>query len=139
MTAGWSRRASSPGVHPLLFAAFPVVFVWSHNLDQGVTLSQGLTALVAAMTFSVVVFCLLRLFLKDWSRSAVAASVIVILFLTLGRIGALLGVSGRPLEVFLVAELLVLSLVAILAVRKIRPPETLTRTLNLISLVLVIL
>ena len=64
---------------------------------------------------------------------------IVILFPTLGRIGALLGVSGRPLEVFLVAELLVLSLVAILAVRKIRPPETLTRTLNLIGLVLVIL
>jgi hypothetical protein len=139
MTAGWSRRASSPGFHPLLFASFPVVFVWSHNLDQGVTLSQGLTALAAAMSFSVVVLCLLRLFLKDWSRSAVAASVIVILFLTLGRVGALLGVSGGPLEVFLVAELLILSLVAIVVVRMIRPPETLTRTLNLISLVLVIL
>ena len=139
MTAGWSRRASSPGVHPLLFASFPVVFVWSHNLDQGVTLLQGLTALAAAMSFSVVVFCLLRLFLKDWSRSAVAASVIVILFLTLGRIGALSGVSGGPLEVFLVAELLILSVVAIVAVRKNRPPEALTRTLNLISLVLVIL
>jgi hypothetical protein len=139
MKAGWSHRASSPGVHPLLFASFPVVFVWSHNLDQGVTLLQGFTALAAAISLSVVVFCLLRLFLKDWSRSAVAASVIVILFLTLGRIGALLGVSGGPLEVFLVAELLILSLVAIVAVRKIRPPEALTRTLNLISLVLVIL
>ena len=139
MITGWSRRASSPGVHPLLFASFPVVFVWAHNLDQGVTLLQGLTALAAAMSFSVVVFCLLRLFLKDWSRSAVAASVIVILFLTLGRIGALLGVRGGPLEVFLVVELLILSLVAIEAVRKIRPPEVLTRTLNLISIVLVTL
>jgi len=139
MKAEWSRRASSPGVHPLLFASFPVVFVWSHNLDQGVTLLQGLTALAAAMSFSVVVFCLLRLFLKDWSRSAVAASVIVILFLTLGRVGALLGVSGGPVDVFLVAELLILSLVAIIAVRMIPPPEALTRTLNLISLVLVIL
>ena len=37
------------------------------------------------------------------------------------------------------AELLILSLVSIVAVRKIRPPEALTRTLNLISLVLVIL
>jgi hypothetical protein len=139
MKARWSRRTLSPWVHPLLFASFPVVFLWSHNLDQGVTFLQGLTVLAAAMSFSVLVLCLLRIFLKDWSRSAVAASVIVVLFLTLGRVGALLGVSGGPLEVFLVAELLILSLAVIVAVRKIRPPEALTRTLNLISLVLVVL
>ena len=98
MKAGWSRLASSSGVHPLLFASFPVLFVWSHNLDQGVTHLQGLTALAAAMSFSVVVFCLLRLFLKDWSRSAVAASVIVILFLTLGRMEPCWALEVDPLK-----------------------------------------
>jgi hypothetical protein len=138
MKANWSHRTSSP-VHPLLFAAFPVLFLWSHNLDQGVTLSQSLTALALAMVFSVVVLCLLRLLLKDWSRSAVAASVMTILFLNLGRVGDLLDVDGGPVEALIVAELLIISLVAIVAVWKMRPPETLTRTLNVIGVLLVVL
>src|SRR5512132_3348943 len=74
MKARWSSLTSSPWVYPLLFAAFPVLFLWSHNLDQGVTPLQGLSALAAAMSFAVVVLCLLRFFLRDWSRSAVVAS-----------------------------------------------------------------
>jgi hypothetical protein len=138
MKAKWSIFTSSP-VHPLLFAAFPVLLLWSQNLDQGVTLSQALTVLAAAMSFSVVVLLLLRPLLKDWSRSAVAASVVTILFLNLGRVGDLLGVDGGPPEALIVASLFVISLAAILAVRRIRPPETLTRTFNVIGLLLVVL
>jgi Sulfatase len=138
MKAKWSDRASSP-VHPLLFAAFPVLLLWSNNLDQGVTLSQALIVLAAAMSFSVVVLFLLRLLLKDWSRSAVAASVVTILFLNLGRVGDLLGVDGGPLGALIVAGLLIISLATIVAVRRIRPPESLTRTLNVIGLVLIVL
>lgn len=137
MKARWSSLTSSPWVHPLLFAAFPVLFLWSHNLDQGVTPLQGLSALAAAMSFAVVVLCLLRFFLRDWSRSAVVASVIVILFLTLGRVKAFLGISGALPDVLLVAELLSISLVALVAARKIRPSLTLARTLNLIGIVLI--
>ena len=138
MKAKWSIYASSP-IHPLLFAAFPVLLLWSQNLDQGVTLSQALPVLAAAMSFSVVVLLLLRLLLKDWSRSAVAASVVTILFLNSGRVGDLLGVDGGPPEALIVAGLFVISLAIILAVRRIRPPETLTRTFNVIGLLLVVL
>jgi hypothetical protein len=139
MKARWSSLNSSPWVHPLLFAAFPVLFLWSHNLDQGVTLLQGLSALAAAMLFALVILCLLRFFLRDWSRSAVVASVIVILFLTLGRVRALLGSSGALPDVLLVAELLIISLLAVVAVRRIRPSLALARTLNLIAIVLVVI
>jgi Sulfatase len=139
MRARWSSLTSSPWVHPLLFAAFPVLFLWSHNLDQGVTPLQGLSALAAAMSFAVVVLCLLRFFLRDWSRSAVVASVIVILFLTLGRVKAFLGISGALPDVLLVAELLSISLVAVVAARKLRPSLTLARTLNLIGIVLILM
>jgi hypothetical protein len=138
MKAKWSDRASTP-VHPLLFAAFPVLLLWSHNLDQSVTLWQAFTVLAAATAFSAVVLCVLQLLLKDWYRSAVAASVTTILFLNLGRARDLLGVDGRTFEALLVAELLVISLAAILVVRRIRPPQTLTRTLNVIGALLVVL
>lgn len=138
MKTTWSRRSSSWCVHPLLFAVFPVVFLWSHNLDEGVSLRQGLTAIAVAMSFSVAVLCLLRLFVNDWSRSAVAASVIGILFLNFGRVGTMLGVYDGPLEAVLVAELLILVLIAIVAVQKVHPPQALTRTLNAVSLFLVV-
>jgi Sulfatase len=138
MKTKWSDRALIPA-HPLLFAAFPVMLLWSNNLDQGVTLWQALTVLAAALSFSVVVLILLRLLLKDWSRAAVAASVVTILFLNLGRVGDLLDIDGGPLEAFLVAGLLILSLAVIVVVRRIPPPQTLTRTLNVIGLLLVVL
>lgn len=138
MKAKWSDRATTP-VHPLLFAAFPVLLLWSHNLDQSVTLWQAFTVLAAATAFSAVVLCFLQLLLKDWYRSAVAASVMTILFLNLGRVGDLLGVDGGPLEALIVAGMFIISLAAIVVVRRIRPPETLTRTLNAIGLVLVAL
>jgi hypothetical protein len=139
MKARWRSLTSSPWVHPLLFATFPVLFLWSHNLDQGVTPAQGLSALAAAMSFAVVVLCLLRFFLRDWPRSALVASVIVIAFLTLGRVRAFLDFSGALPDVLLVAELLIVSLVAVLAVRKIRPPLAMVRTLNLIGIILVVM
>ncbi len=119
----WNRLGSRSGVHPLLFAAFPVVFLWAHNLDEGVTTSQGVTALAAATTFSLVVLSGLRLLLKDWSRAAIAASAIVIMFLNFGRAEGLLKVVGGLPEELLLAEMLLLSLVAIAVLRKWHPPE----------------
>jgi hypothetical protein len=139
MKERWRSLTSSPWAHPLLFAAFPVLFLWSHNLDQGVTPLQGLSALAAAISFALVVLCLLRFFLRDWSRSAVVASVIVVLFLTLGRVRAFMSSGGALPDVFLMAELLIVSLVAVVAVRKIRPSLALVRTLNLIGIVLIVM
>jgi hypothetical protein len=133
------RRRLIHWLHPLLFAAFPVLFLWSHNLDQGVPLSQVLITLGAAMSFAIAVVCLLQLFLKDPARSAVAASVIVIVFLNLGRLGVLPGIYDGLGPGLVVAEVFVLCVATIIAVRKFRPSESLTRTLNAIGLVLVVL
>lgn len=140
MKARLRHFASSPWVHPALFAAFPVVFLWSQNLDQGVTTLHGFVVLVGAMLLAMLILLGLRLILRDLPRAAVATSVIVTVLLNLGRIEAgMNAVAGSLAEHLLVVELVVLSLAAVLAVRKFRPSAGFTRTLNLIGAVLVLM
>ncbi len=134
------RAASAPWLHPLLFAAFPVVFLWSHNVDQGVKASQALGALAICVGMALAIFLCLRLFLHDSSRAAGAASAIVLILLTLGRVELRFRVvAGSVPEHLLLLSSLLFTAAAIVAVHKFRPHPTFTRTLNTIAGFLVVL
>jgi Sulfatase len=137
-----TRFASAPWLHSLLFAAFPVVFLWGRNLDEGVTTSQGLTVLAVVVTFAATVYTILRfMILRDGARAAVATTVIVLLVTTMGRVESILGLTGGSvLELLLLMELGMLVVASvILAARFRRVPDAFTRTLNLVAASLVLL
>lgn len=142
MKHGLTRLLSVPWWHPLLFAAFPVVFLWVHNLDEGVTTSQGLTVLAVVLAFAAVVYTILRsIVVRDGPRAAVATTTIVLLVTTMGRVQSLLDVAGGTLGelLLLVAWGILVVAGVIVAAGASRLPEGLTRTLNAVGACLVLL
>lgn len=141
MSPKLARLASLPWLHPFLFAAFPVVFLWAYNVDQGVKVSQGLGVLAAVSGLAALMFLGLRLLLKDAARAAMATSVFITLFTTFGRVeSALRIVPGSWMELFILIgwvdfELLAIALVA----RVTRSLGGVTRTLNLVGAVLIVM
>jgi hypothetical protein len=141
MSPRLARLASLPWLHPFLFAAFPVVFLWAHNLDEGVTVSQGLGILAAVSALAALMFLGLRLLLKDAARAAVPTTVFITLFTTFGRVESALRIApGSKMELFLLIgwvdfEFLAIALVALIG----RPLGGVTRTLNLVGAVLIVM
>jgi len=66
-------------VHPVLFGAYAVVFLYAENLDL-VRLDEILRALVVAVVAAALVLVVTSLALRDVAAGAVLASVLVLLF-----------------------------------------------------------
>jgi hypothetical protein len=135
-----SKLASSPLVYTLLFAAYPVVFLWAHNRGTDVPATAVLNALALMLAGTLLLFALFFLVFRQPSRAAIATTIVVVLFATFGHVEDFLGVGGGTLEE---SSLLVawglFCLVAILLARGVQRPERATRPLNLIATVLVVM
>ena len=79
-------------VHPLLFAAFPVLFLWAHNLQEGVTLGDAVRLLAMVIGGAAALWLLGALVLRSPSRSALAVSILVVMFFSYGYLYQ--GLSG---------------------------------------------
>jgi hypothetical protein len=75
-----------PTIHPLLFAAFPVVYLWAHNLSQGVTFHDALGPLAVTMSAALVLTVLGAIALKDGRKAALIISILVVFFFSYGYI-----------------------------------------------------
>ena len=82
--AGALRGLRALPVHPILFAAFPVLFLWAHNQGQGVTFGDVDRALVLLIAAAAVVWVVSALILRSVGRSALIVSVLVVLFFSYG-------------------------------------------------------
>jgi hypothetical protein len=82
--AGALRGLRALPVHPILFAAFPVLFLWAHNQGQGVTFWDVDRALILLIAAAAVVWLVSALILRSVGRSALIASVLVVLFFSYG-------------------------------------------------------
>jgi hypothetical protein len=129
-----SRR---PPVHPLLFAVYPVLFLYGQNLGE-VTLGDLIAPIAIVLIGSLIVYAIARLLLRTSGRAALATSLLVVTFLAYGRV--LVAVAGSPIgggRLLLVAGVLVvIGLAAILRVK--RDPARLNRGLDVIGTVLTI-
>lgn len=76
--------ASLP-IHPLLAAAYPVVFLFAANADEQVTLQPLWTPLLYAVGATAVVLAVLWLLLRDAWRAALLTTVLVIGFFGYGH------------------------------------------------------
>jgi len=81
------------GWHPLLFAAYPILFLWSLNLDE-VPPGDALPPLIAAVLVATVATVLLAVLIGDRARAALIVTPIMLGLLMYGRFVALVDVPG---------------------------------------------
>jgi hypothetical protein len=128
-------RWGSVPFHPVLFAAYPILFLFSQNLG-GVDLGDLFLPLALAMGAAALAQVVLTLVLRDAQRAALITTGIVLAVLAYGhgaRLASSLHVGGGfP---FAVVALLVLVVVFAFAGRRWLP--TVNRALGFVALVLV--
>ncbi|MGH2660277.1 MAG: hypothetical protein ACRDHS_11580 [Actinomycetota bacterium] len=137
---GTRIRWPGPPVHPLLFAAFPVLFLYHGNLRGGVRPGDLVVPLALSVMGAAALFALFRLLLGNLHRAAIATSVLVLLFLSFGHVElaadpARLGGARAPLLLTWVA----LALLGLAAAVRARRPAFWSFGLNLIAAVLVVM
>jgi hypothetical protein len=138
-------------VHPLLFAAFPVLYLFQLNLEEGITYDDLIGPLAFVVTATASLFVALYWLWRDWRRAGLLSSLLAVLVLSFGHVVGvveeiqdLLGGETGPLAVdpepYLLAVwgiLAVASLLITLRVNRLLPE--ITRALNVIAAVLVLM
>jgi hypothetical protein len=128
-----------PAIHPILFAAWPVLFLFSENLDEQVTLEPLFLPLGLSVAGAVALFALTWLALREVHRAALFTSIAVVLFFLYGHAWNLLDDHPRLQQALPTGWLIVgaLSLAASALIR--RSASGLTLPLNLIAAGLVMI
>ena len=75
--------------HPLFFAAFPVLFLYTHNIIE-TPVRQMLIPLGASLILALLFWALLTLILRSIHKAALATTIFLFLFYTYGRFYELL-------------------------------------------------
>jgi hypothetical protein len=120
-------------IHPVLFAVFPILALYAHNIDQ-VPFVQILRPLGLALAATLAVWAVLTLLTRNVRKAAAAASIIALPYFSYGHILAL---TPAPVR-WLVLPLCIAGAAALLfAVLKTRQPLLdATAVLNAASVVL---
>lgn len=133
-------------IHPFLFAAYPVLFLYARNVDL-TPRTDTLGPLAIALCSTLLLFLVLYSVLRDAARAALLISVGALLFFSYGHVVDILETLGLGADDFVVQPDLyllpiwglVLALAAYLIVRTHRSLRTATNFLNVVSAVLVLL
>jgi len=80
------RRRRQFVLHPLLFAAFPVLYLYAHNIQEGVSLGGMLRSLGLVIGGTAILFAIGVLLLRDHRRAGLAVSALVLLFFSYGHV-----------------------------------------------------
>lgn len=133
-----SRRARAFALYPFLFAAYPVLFLWSQNLGE-TNAGDVLPILVLVLAVTAAAMVILTLLFRDARRAALVVTPIAVAILVYGHAATLLKpVHLRPL--LQQAGWILLILLGIVAAIRLREPlvRRATTILNGVGLVLVI-
>ena len=124
-------------LHPLLAAAYPVIFLFAVNADEQVTTEPLWLPLALAVGATAAILCVLAVVLRDWLRAGLLTTVLVVAFFGYGH--AWNGVSSYVDSQWLLIGgwALVIAIALALAWRSRRIAVPLTRGLNFVAAVLV--
>ena len=75
----------SPLIHPLLFTIFPVLFLYSHNIDI-VFFREIWSPLLFSLALCILLFLVFRLISKDTWKASIIVSTFIVLFLSYGHV-----------------------------------------------------
>jgi len=130
--------------HPFLFAIYPILALLAFNISE-VDYSSGFRPLVLSILVAGLLVLIFYLFYRDWRRTALFSTILLILFFSYGHIYILLkGVEVGGFYLFrhrtLVPVWIVLSVLTIWwASRRSLNVTSATHTLNIVGLFLLIL
>jgi hypothetical protein len=82
---------SSSALHPVLIAAFPVLFLFAQNAEQQVTLAPLWLPLLVCTAAGVGALLVFAGIMRDWQRGALLASLLLALFFSFGHVWNLVG------------------------------------------------
>ena len=71
--------------HPIVFALYPVISLFLYNAGQ-VQLRETIGTIIIVIIFSMCIWVVLNLKLRDWRKSAFLCSIFIILFFSYGHI-----------------------------------------------------
>lgn len=127
-------------LHPFLFALYPIFELRNHNITY-VDAAALVRPVILSILLTGLVWVVLRLLFKDWQKSGIITTLIVIAFYTYGHIfieiESAFGILVRHRYLTLVYALLLL-LLAIFILWKVRNPQTLINFLTVTGGVLTV-
>jgi hypothetical protein len=129
-----------PPLHPILFAAYPVLFLYAQNLND-VTTREVVNPLQQALAWGIVAtLCFGLVFLLDFRRGALVASFAIIFWYTYGHVANLL-LGQHPSTNELLFGWLVVGIVVVVAAvfASSRVIGGITSLANVIAIVLVVI
>src|SRR5690349_13359831 len=109
------RDRAIAALHPVLFAAYPVLFLWSQNLDEA-NLADVIPTLLLLCAAAVVLTLVVGLVVRDVRRAAIILSPLIIGLTMYGHVARVvrpLHVPGALQQVGWVAIVLVATVVAL--------------------------
>ena len=122
-------------MHPLLFAAYPIVFLYARNVDA-VRVATTLRPLAFVFLGAATLFYVLKFFLRDNQRAALLCSMALLLFFSYGHLyHAMHGTVRHRLLLPAIALLWMGAFIA--AAKTSAEADTLTRAANVFALVLI--
>lgn len=74
----------SPVIHPFLGAIFPVIFLYSHNIDQ-VWIGETILPTLFCVSSALILWVLLRLFFSDSMKAGLITTLLIFLNFSYGR------------------------------------------------------
>jgi hypothetical protein len=138
-------------LHPLLFAAFPVLYLFQLNLEEGVTFDDLIGPLVFVLIATAALFVVLWGIWRDWRRAGLLSSMLVLLVLSFGHVVKVVeelqdfldpasGLLAADPEPYVLAVWGVLAIASLLITLRVggRLPG-ITRALNVIAAALVLM
>ncbi len=126
--------------HTILLSLYPIAFLASQNL-RFIQLEDTIRSFAISLGFACLFLISFRIILKDWAKSGAICSLIVILFFLFGHVVNVLSAQGVNListvylgwiwgGIFLVLSFIVL---------RVKPSEDFTKSLNMISALLLVI
>jgi hypothetical protein len=131
-----------PVLHPFLFAPFPILALYAHNIrDIPVPLKEIGVPLALALGTAAVLYLVFAALFRSPGKAGLAASLIVLWVLSFGHLTSWLSVwTGGIFDRSLFFATAVLVLLAVILIgRRPSEPGALTRVLNVIAATLVII
>ncbi len=123
-------------LHPVLLAAYSVLFLWSENLDEA-TLTDVAPPLVQVVAAALAVLGLLTLVLRNRLGAAVIASAVLAGFLAFGHVDRILAPLRVTHAVQFAGWLILIAAAVALALRRRASLPRITSALNIMAFALV--
>jgi hypothetical protein len=120
-------------IHPFLLAFFPILFLFTHNVDI-VIISSTFRALGIVLLSTAILLCLLWLVLRNLEKAAIICSCFLILFFSYGHVANVILPVVKRHRFLVLGELFLLTLISLAIIKTRLNLQNFTKFLNLMRL-----